>query len=131
MRWQISGLIFLAVGVSAAGVHFGMFWLLTRRLAIDPLLANALAFGMAFAVSFSGHRRWSFADHHQPLLTSLRRFGVTALLGLLTSEAVLFLVWVVWVWPDWAGVLVGQTLAALQTFVLSRYWAFARGPAAA
>ena len=126
MRMLSSGVMFLAVGLSAACVHFLSFWLLTRLGFVHPLVANAAAFGVAFGVSFIGHRRLSFADHDQRLLTSLRRFGVTALLGLTTSEGVLALVWHGLGWPDWLGVLLGQAVAAMQTFVLSRWWAFAR-----
>ena len=126
MRMLSSGLLFLAVGLAAAGVHFACFWVFTRGASLNPLLANALAFSVAFAVSFVGHRRLSFADHDQPLLQSLRRFGVTALLGLLTSEGVLALVWHALGWPDWLGVVMGQGVAAVQTFVLGRWWAFAR-----
>ena len=126
MRWLSSGVMFVAVGLSAAGVHFSAFWLLTRIGLVHPLLANALAFAVAFGVSFVGHHRLTFADHGQRALTSLRRFGVTALLGLATSEIVLALVWRLLGWPDWLGVLTGQGLAAVQTFALGRWWAFAR-----
>jgi putative flippase GtrA len=126
MRMLSSGLRFIAVGLTAAAVHFTCFWAFTRGASIHPLLANALAFGVAFAVSFVGHHRLSFADHDQPLLQSLRRFGVTSLLGLLTSEAVLAVVWRWLGWPDWLGVVLGQGVAAVQTFALGRWWAFAR-----
>lgn len=126
MRWLSSGLIFIAVGLSAACVHFGTFWTLTRIGTIQPLLANALAFVVAFGVSFLGHHKLTFSDHDQTWLTSLRRFGVTALLGLITSEITLAMVWRILAWPDWLGVLIGQGIAAVQTFALGRWWAFAR-----
>ncbi len=126
MRLTTSGLWFLAVGLSAAGVHFLAYLAFTRWAGVHPLWANVLAFVLAFGVSFLGHRRLSFADHQQGWLTSLRRFGVTAVLGLFTSELVLALAWLLGQAPDWLGVVLGQGVAAVQTFVLGRWWAFAR-----
>jgi putative flippase GtrA len=131
MRLSTSGLWFLGVGLSAAGVHFLAYLAFTRWGMMHPLWANGSAFVLAFGVSFLGHRRLSFADHQQDWLTSLRRFGATAVLGLLTSELVLALAWLVGNTPDWLGVVLGQGVAAVQTFVLGRWWAFARASSSA
>lgn len=119
-----TGFWFIVVGACAALTHMAVF-----ALAHDwmwPELANAAGFGVAFFVSFAGHRRLSFADHNTPLWQSLRRFAVTASGGFVTNELV-FVLLLRWLdWPSWLALFVALVVAAGQTFVLSRYWAFRR-----
>jgi putative flippase GtrA len=115
---------FLAVGGTAALVHMGVFALLQAHM--WPELANALGFLIAFFVSFAGHRRLSFTDAGTSLLTSLRRFAVTALAGFACNEAVFTLLLRVWGWPALLALAVALLVAAGQTFVLGRFWAFRR-----
>ena len=91
-----------------------------------PELANALGFAVAFLVSFAGHRRLSFQDAGTSLLTSLRRFAVTALAGFACNELVFMLLLRVFAWPALLALFVALLVAAGQTFVLGRFWAFRR-----
>jgi putative flippase GtrA len=115
---------FLAVGGTAALTHMGVFALLQHQML--PELANALGFGVAFVVSFAGHRHFSFQDAGTSLLTSLRRFAVTALAGFACNELVFILLLRVFAWPALLALSVALVLAAGQTFVFSRFWAFKR-----
>jgi putative flippase GtrA len=115
---------FIAVGAAAALVHVGVFEA-TRRL-IQPEIANLIGFGVAFIVSFYGHRFLSFSDAGTSLGTSFGRFAVTALAGLATNEAVFVLLFRLLAWPATLALLCGLLFAAGQTFVLSRFWAFRR-----
>lgn len=115
---------FLAVGGSAALTHMGVFALLQAHL--WPELANALGFVVAFFVSFAGHRWLSFQDAGTSLLTSLRRFSVTALAGFVSNEALFILLLRGLGWPSLLALAVALVFAAGQTFVLSRFWAFRR-----
>ena len=119
-----TGLWFVVVGACAALTHMAVF-ALTEAL-VWPELANALGFGVAFFVSFAGHRRLSFADAQTPLWQSLRRFAVTATGGFVTNELLFVLLLRGFEWPSWLALFVALVLAAGQTFVLSRYWAFKR-----
>ena len=91
-----------------------------------PELANATGFCVAFLVSFFGHRLLSFQDTTTPLLQSLRRFGVTAVAGFICNELVFMLMLRGFGWADMPALLLALVLAAGQTFLLSRFWAFAR-----
>lgn len=122
-RWR-SGGFFLAVGVAAALTHLAVFELAQPWLWAE--VANAVGFAVAFGVSFAGHRWLSFADTRMPLWQSLRRFGVTALAGFACNELCFMLLYRLWDWPSLAALLAAMVLAAVQTFVLSRYWAFMR-----
>jgi putative flippase GtrA len=118
------GLWFLAVGASAALTHVLVF-ALTKDLML-PELANALGFVVAFCVSFGGHRRLSFQDTKTSLLQSLRRFAVTAVAGFVCNELVFMLMLRGFGWAEMPALLLALVLAAGQTYVLSRFWAFAR-----
>ena len=121
---RASGVWFLLVGSAAALTHLLVFsW---TRQAIRPELANALGFGVAFAVSFAGHRRLSFRDAATTVGTSLRRFMLTALAGFACNELVFIALLRGLDWPTMAALVAALLLAAAQTFVLSRYWAFRR-----
>jgi putative flippase GtrA len=98
---------------------------LTKDLML-PELANAVGFCVAFFVSFFGHRLLSFQDTTTTLLQSLRRFGVTAVAGFVCNELVFMLMLRGFGWADMPALLLALVLAAGQTFLLSRFWAFAR-----
>ena len=116
---------FLATGASAALTHLGVFALVQHlQPALWPEVANALGFGVAFGVSFAGHRWLSFKGTSTPMHQSLRRFGVTALAGLVCNELVFMLLTRHYAWWGLLALLLALVIAAAQTFVLSRYWAF-------
>ena len=115
---------FLAVGGSAALTHMGVFALAQAHML--PELANALGFGVAFFVSFAGHRLLSFKDASTSVATSLGRFAVTALAGFASNELIFSLLLRVLDLPALLALFVALVFAAGQTFVFSRFWAFRR-----
>lgn len=125
-RLVLSGTWFLLVGAAAALTHLGVFWWLGQHTALWPEVANALGFAVAFGVSFAGHRWLSFADAGTGLLQSFWRFGATALAGFACNEAVFMLLLRVLGWPGLPALILALIVAAGQTFVLGRFWAFRR-----
>ena len=125
---MISGLWFIAVGIAAASTHLIVFALLHQRLApwVWPEAVNGLAFLVAFFVSFSGHRLLSFKDAGTTLKQSFARFAFSASLGFLANEIVFSSLLHIFNVPPLPALLVALTLAAGQTFLLSRFWAFSR-----
>lgn len=119
-----SGLWFLAVGATASLTHMAVFAGL--RDLVWAELANAFGFVVAFGVSFTGHRLLSFQDTSLQLRQSLMRFAGTALAGFVCNEAVFVLFHRFLAWPDWLSLVIALAVAAVQTFVLSRFWAFKR-----
>ena len=119
-----SGFWFLVVGATAALTHMLVFAMVQHQ--IWPELANALGFCVAFLVSFGGHRLLSFKDASTSVITSLRRFAITALAGFASNEVIFIVLLRALNWPALLALLVALVLAAGQTFVLSRYWAFRR-----
>lgn len=115
---------FLVVGGAAALTHMGVFALAQAHM--WPELANALGFGVAFFVSFAGHRLLSFRDAATSVRTSLGRFLVTALAGFAANELVFVLLLRGLGWPSLVALFCALVFAAGQTFLLSRFWAFRR-----
>jgi putative flippase GtrA len=118
---------FGVVGVTAMLVHLGSVALILVPLGLTPLLANILGFLVAFQVSHSGHRHFTFRDQESPAASSRGRFFVVALLSFAVNE-VLYWLLLRYTTLDYrvALAMVLVAVAAL-TFVLARYWAFASG----
>ena len=119
-----TGFWFLVVGGTAAAVHMAVFMLAAPFL--WPEVANAAGFCVAFVVSFVGHRWLSFSDTGTGLLQSLWRFGSTALAGFACNEAVFMALHRLLNWPQLLALITALIVAAAQTFVLGRFWAFRR-----
>jgi len=122
-----SGFWFLLVGASAALTHMAVFALVLLLVpTLWPEIANVVGFLVAFLVSFVGHRLLSFQDAGTGLMQSFLRFAATAVAGFMTNEAVFIVLFRVLGLSTWLALICGIVLSALQTFVLSRFWAFNR-----
>jgi hypothetical protein len=121
---------FGAVGVTAMLVHLSSVVLIFVPLGLAPLLANIIGFLLAFQVSHSGHRRFTFQDQESPASSSRGRFFLVALLSFAVNE-VLFWLLLRFTTLDYR-IALGMVLVAVAalTFVLARYWAFATGETA-
>ena len=120
---------FIAVGCAAALVHWVVVVSLVSRAGWLPLVANVAGWLIAFVVSYSGHRRWTFSSHDAPVGRSLRRFFVVSASGFVVNEGIYaLLLQERWLRYDavLAIVLVG---VAGFTYWLSRHWAFLRSQA--
>lgn len=120
---------FIAVGCSAAAVHWCIVVLLVSQWQWQPLSANVLGWLVALGVSFTGHHRLTFGDLNAAFLPAARRFILVSALGFAINEAsyALLLQWGVQRYDlALAVVLVGVAIA---TYLLSRHWAFLRSEA--
>jgi putative flippase GtrA len=119
--------IFIAVGSAAAFTHLAVVAAVVETLALHPLAANVIGFGIAFLVSFGGHSRWTFPIVREQLAAARIRFFVVALTGFVINQ--MAYAWALHIFgPDYylpilAAVLLG---VAASTFLLSKLWAFAQ-----
>ena len=120
----LAGFWFGSVGLVAALVHLLVFEAL--RHLVRPEVANLGGFLVAFGVSFTGHRRLSFKDAQTSLQQSLVRFLVTAIAGFFANELCFIFLLHRLDWSAWSALIVALVVAAGQTFILSRWWAFRR-----
>jgi putative flippase GtrA len=119
-------LTFIAVGSTAALVHWATVVALVRGFGAAPLAANVGGWMVAFSVSFAGQSTLTFRGHGVPVAQAMRRFFALSLGGFLLNETAyaLLLRFSPWRYDVLlAGVLVGVAVA---TYLLSRRWAFAR-----
>jgi putative flippase GtrA len=115
---------FLIVGTSAAAAHFTAVLLMVQLYEIKPLVANVLAFAVAFQVSYFGHRSWTFAHTNTRHSQSLPRFMMVALLSFVSNESMYYLLLHYTPLPYWFSLGIVLVLVAIMTFVLSKLWAF-------
>ncbi|MBS0505846.1 MAG: GtrA family protein [Proteobacteria bacterium] len=115
---------FVLVGGCAAATHLAVVALLVQLTHMAPLVANVLAFLVAFVVSYNGHALLTFASAGARGWAVVARYFAVACLSFVANELLyaLALDWLHWhyLW-SLAGVLL---LVAVATFVLSKFWAF-------
>ena len=117
LRRQPQSLQFVAVGGAAAATHLLVVAALVQGFAMPPLVANVLAFLVAFVVSYGGHAMLTFAGQQAPHRSALPRYFLVACGSFALNE----LHWHYW-W-SLVGVLL---LVAVITFVAAKFWAFSR-----
>lgn len=128
MTWQVTW--FIAVGAAAAATHWLVVVLLVKFTGLDPLLANAGGWLLAFCVSFSGHYLLTFQHQHRVFMVALRRFFAVSAAGFLINEAVYAILLSVTTLPFDLLLAMVLIVVAAGTFVISRYWAFRHTPQA-
>ena len=115
---------FGVVGITAMLVHLVCVSLILVPLGMPPLLANVVAFLVAFQISHAGHSRLTFAAAEAPVAQSRWRFFSVALTSFLVNE-MMYAALLHYTSLDYrlALVIVLIVVAAL-TFVSARNWAF-------
>jgi len=121
LMWQL--VRFGLVGITAATVNFALVIFLVESFGWRPLLANIVAFIIAYQVSFSGHHYWTFKST-TVFAHNWRKFLVVALLSLGLTECLFY----VFLHPLglYYPLALFCTLVIVPpiTFVLSKCWAF-------
>ena len=116
----------MAVGCTAAAVHWLTVVAVVTRWGWAPGWANGIGWLVALGVSFGGHYRLTFRAEQAPLGRSARRFVMLSALGFAINESAYVLLLHVAGWRYdvlLAGVLVA---VAVLTYWLSSRWAFRR-----
>jgi putative flippase GtrA len=120
---------FVAVGCTAAAVHFGVVVGLVSQAGWPPLQANFFGWLAAVGVSYFGHHRLTFSQARAPAWRAARRFILLSAAGFAINEgsyALLLHGTGIGYRAALALVLVG---VALFTYWASRRWAFASSTA--
>ena len=115
------------VGLFATIVHMTIGFLLIQAN-WQPVMANLLAFTIAFVVSFIGHLGFSFADQEVSLSNALWKFALVALIGFAGNEVLLIVLLSVGNQTEVMSLWTSTGCIAFLTFALNKFWAF-RGPA--
>ena len=117
---------FMAVGAIAALVHFLVVILLVEFFSFSPLIANFFAFLIAFCVSFTGQRLFTFANSSKTIRQSLLPYFIISLTSFICNELLLSLAIYLLHFPYQPALILVLLIVAIGTFFSSKYWAFAK-----
>lgn len=114
----------MAVGATAAVVHWSVAVGVASAFALAPLLANVLGWVVAFSVSFAGQSLLTFRDQQAPATRAARRFALLSFSGFVVNESAYAAVLRFSPWRY--DLLLGLVLVgvAVVTYLVSRHWAF-------
>jgi len=111
------------IGLLAAIIHLTNVMLMVEFIKLHPLLANIIAFNIAFCFSYLGHKHWTFASTRaRP--SSLRRFYIVALTGFALNETLYYLLLTLSALHYATALGIVLAIVPPLTFVLSKFWAF-------
>ena len=114
---------FAVVGALATTIHAAVFALLVEATPLDPVVATAIAFVVAFAAGFALNRSWTFGSRADPI-AQLPRYLAVQLVGLALNAAIMAFAVHVQRWSPYAGLALAIVLVPPVTFALARGWAF-------
>ena len=98
------------------------------RDGLPPLVANVVAFHIAFVVSYSGHRWLTFADQAARTRESLPRFVLVAYGGFALNEGLYAVMLAHTRLDEIIALAIVLVAVAVLTYASSRFWAFRRSP---
>ena len=114
---------FVLIGASAASVHVLTVLNLVTYLQFQPLVANILAFLLAFNVSFLGHRYLTFANLHDEKQLSLPHFFLVAASAGVINEILYFVLLDYTTLNYLIALILVLVLVSVYSFIISRFWA--------
>lgn len=111
------------IGVLATTTHIGIVWVLIASAGLHPLLANVLAFLVAFMVSFSGHYYWTFVSRVSRRQAIKRFFLISGSAFVVNNVVLVALLKDEQIAPLLATISAVFVIPVI-TYVLGRLWAF-------
>ena len=114
---------FTFVGGCAAVIHFMTVFFLVETFSLAPLLSNVFAFLIAFSVSFSGQRFFTFAHSSVSLKSSFIKFFTIALIAFLLNEVLFFLLLSLFQMNYQLALVIVLLIVAIGTYFSSKHWA--------
>lgn len=117
---------FILTGIAAGVVHYVSAVGIEVAHLATPAWANFFGFMLAFPVSYYGHRNYSFDGGDLEHRQTLPRLILVSLYGFFAYQ-VLVLTLIEWLhWPFWFALGVTMGVVDISTFLLSRFWVFAK-----
>lgn len=114
---------FAAIGASASFVHIGTVLSLVTYLQVSPLIANIVAFFLAFNVSFLGHKYLTFSNLHEEKELSLPHFFLVASSAGILNELLYFLLLEYTILNYLIALTLVLGAVSIYSYLLSRFWA--------
>lgn len=112
------------VGVSAAVVHFAVVVALVEPHWLQPLMANILGFGIAFQVSYWGHRGWTFSGTTQSHAVAVPRLLIVSGLTFMANESMLYILMNEFKLSYKLALFIVLSVLPLAVFTVNKWWVF-------
>ncbi len=120
--WQLAR--FGVVGLCAAIVHFCSVVILVELHWLQPLLANIVAFCIAFQVSYWGHRCWTFNGTKQAHVVAFTRLLLVSSAAFIANEGLFYLLMQHFALPYPLALVLVLAVLPLFVFTLNKMWVF-------
>lgn len=114
---------FSAVGIISTFIHIGTVSIIMAKSHIVPMIANLLAFVLAFTFSFLGQYHWTFKARCNKK-TALRRFFLVSMTAFLVNNILLASLLRIEVLSNYLSTILAATIIPVITYTASRIWAF-------
>jgi putative flippase GtrA len=111
------------VGSIATGIHILILWILLSKTLLPVLIANAIAFVIAFGFSFAGHYIWTFGAPGSPRKLMLRFLIINASAFFL-NNALLAIILEFGRLDSTLAAIGSAAAIPIITFLASRFWGF-------
>ncbi|MEJ2613018.1 MAG: GtrA family protein [Candidatus Thiodiazotropha sp.] len=122
-RELITASRFGLVGIFATAVHITIVWLVLTQTGLTPILANTLAFTIAFGISFLGNYVWTFRSPGSPRRAMFRFFLISVSAFSANTLMLSFLVQGGW-FPPVVSAIISASVVPVISFTASRFWGF-------
>lgn len=111
------------VGIAATAVHILTVYFILSKTTLPTLLANGLAFLVAFSFSFTGNYIWTFKSPSSPQKAMFRFLAISIFAFIANTFILAVLLNANWLLPFYAT-MVSAMVVPLITFLASRFWGF-------
>lgn len=115
---------FGVVGLSAALVHFSIVVALVEWQNLQPMLANVVAFCVAFQVSYWGHRYWTFSNTQQRHTVAFPRLLLVSGATFLANESLFYIFMTQFHLPYIPALIFVLSVLPLAVFTMNKFWVF-------
>ena len=123
LLWSFS--IYLIVGLIAATVDFGVYYLLATRLDIEPLIVNLVSRPLGGLVCFYLNKRWTFRNRGSKSLSAQQiRFWCVFLMSLGLTEVLIGFFHHVLRFHEMVAKLASEAVAVIFNYVCLKFWTF-------
>lgn len=117
---------FGVIGAAATVVHMSVAFVLYYGLDFAPLMANPIAFLIAWCVSYTGQFKWTFKDSGAQHKSSAPKFFAVSVLSLVLSQIVVWFTAQYLGLPFYLAMICVVLSVPIVTFLLSKFWVFRR-----
>jgi putative flippase GtrA len=112
------------VGSSAALVNFSIVVALVESGLLTPLVANVVAFFIAFHVSYFGHRYWTFSRTSQTHKTAMPRLLLLSISNFIINEGIFYVFLNTFKLPYPLALFFTLAVLPVITFTINKLWVF-------